>query len=401
MKYWLARQLMVWVLRPLFFLLSWRDRELAHDLALNCLEWVENHPKIMAWLVRQQRPTDPRLQQDQFNVTFKGLVGLAAGFTKNGRGLLMLSKLFDFIVVGTVIPEERAGRERPRIFYLWTWAAGYFPFLRLVLLNRMSFPSHGKKTAVDNICRYGRLDVPIGVSLGAVPTEDSQQTVNDILAVYQEVQERADQLVDFFEINLSSPNTKGVRELASRDYFQDFISSLVRGLDGLNRRFHWRQKMIVFKVSPDMPNVELLAMAEVCVRHGFYFLAATNTTTSRTGLSGRVTREAGGISGWYLHDLALDTLETLRRNKPELNLVGIGGIDSFEAAKRMVVAGDCVLFQCLTSFVRTTPLIRDEINAGFSRALNQAGGRDLSWLRRQWVEQPLDRFEVMVTKRSD
>lgn len=368
--------------RPIIYLLTCWDPEVATDWATKLLEWIEQSPKRLERLERFAKVKDSRLEFWALGQLFRGLVGLAAGWTKNGRALRALCSIFDFVIIGTVTPEEQKGFPRPRI---WRLLCFFRWVLRLVFLNRMGFPNEGALPVANRLRsyheRFGPMSVPVGVSIGAMATTGPEKAANDYITVYRVMRETADEVIAFFEINISSPNTDWLRLLGTANYFERFLGQILEGFREVDKELGRVGKPIVLKLSPDMLNHEVRQLLDVCRQLGVYAISGVNTTQSRRGLWGKVVKMLGGISGWFVYPLALEKFAVIRQHDQNVSLIAGGGINSFHTAWLLDAIGQVKLFTIFTAFFNEFPFLPREINKGYLREMELWGVGSIEELR--------------------
>jgi dihydroorotate dehydrogenase len=289
-------------------------------------------------------------------------LGLAAGFDKDGKYIEALARLgFGFVEVGTVTPFPQAGNPRPRMFRLPHSQA---------LVNRLGFNSEGMEAVAKRLEAFlakGPYPMPVGVNLGKNRTTPNEQALNDYLLGL----ERFFGVADFFVINLSSPNTPGLRNLLA----EAELAPLVKGLAEKNRKLgashaHGERELFL-KVSPDMESEGMKRAVELALEAGFKGVVATNTTLRRdlTGIDARDSKslkEMGGLSGAPLKQLAGPWVKELRAMMgPEPTLISVGGIDSLAEARLRLDAGADFL-EIYTSFIYEGPDFPAEIARGLN-----------------------------------
>jgi dihydroorotate dehydrogenase len=324
--------------RPLLFRL---DPEQVHHLTLGLLRWAGDLAPIRAFLHVMFDVNDSRLQVDVFGLHFRNRVGLAAGYDKNGIAVRGLSALgFGHIEIGTVTLRAQPGNPRPRIFRVPESHA---------LINRMGFPSDG----VDAL-RVARSNSHIGINIGKNKDTLLENAAEDYCALVQRVHAQA----DYIAINVSSPNTPGLRRLQSREAMRDLLHAIVTTRDGLTPRVP-----LLVKIAPDLSDDEIddvVANALACNLDG---IIATNTTLSREGISAHV-NETGGLSGVPLRARATQVIRYLAaRTEGRLPIIGVGGIFSAQDALDKLNAG-ATLIQVYTGLVYRGPGLVREINLG-------------------------------------
>lgn len=278
-------------------------------------------------------------------------VGLAAGFDKNGEYVGLLGSLgFGFIELGTVTPRSQAGNARPRLFRLKEFEA---------VINRMGFNNKGVDFLLENLSSMSSRPI-VGINIGANRDSVSEQRLNDYLFCLQQVYEEADYVV----VNISSPNTKGLRDLQRADE----LGPLLRGLCGEWRKLRdlkRKETPIVVKIAPDLGVDEIRSIAELLLENSVHGVIATNTTISREGVvSHEFSSEAGGLSGRPVHQRSLEVVRVLTEClEGAIPIIGCGGILSGEDARAFQVAGaSCV--QLYTGMIYRGPgLIAECVDA--------------------------------------
>jgi len=302
-------------------------------------------------------PRDPVLASTVFGVHFPGPLGLAAGFDKNGTGLNTWGTLgFGFAEVGTVTSHPQPGNPAPRLFRLPADRA---------LLNRMGFNNRGAGELAVRLARHVP-DVPIGVNIGKSKATPADQAADD----YRASARLLGPLADFLVVNVSSPNTPGLRDLQAVDAL-GWILSAVRAETSTP---------VLVKISPDLPDSAIGNVADVAVELGLAGIVATNTTVSREGLTTPDVAGLGpgGVSG---APLASRSLEVLRRLYPRvgdrLALVSVGGIETADDAWQRITAGASLL-EGYTGFVYGGGKWAKSIHDGIAKRLHSNGFRSLT-----------------------
>ncbi|WP_158816824.1 quinone-dependent dihydroorotate dehydrogenase [Methylocapsa sp. S129] len=296
-------------------------------------------------------PCDPRLGVAAFGLTFANPLGLAAGFDKNAevaRGLLGAG--FGFVEVGTLTPRPQSGNPRPRLFRLHRDAA---------LINRLGFNNGGYAAAHARLSRAPLAGI-LGVNIG--PNKDSSDRIADYVLG---VRTFAD-VASYFTINVSSPNTPGLRDLQQRAALDELIARVIEARDACPTR-----RPVLVKIAPDVDLATLDNIVSVGRARGIDGMIVSNTTISRPpGLSGASADESGGLSGRPLFDLSTRTLaRAFLRSDGAFALIGCGGVDSAAAALAKIEAG-ASLVQLYTALIYRGPGLIDEILCGLAHALD-------------------------------
>ena len=336
-------------LRRLLFLIP---PERIHTWVFALLRAVTTPGPLRRTLAKWLAPHDPVLQTTVFGVCFPGPVGLAAGFDKNGTGLNTWGALgFGFAEVGTVTAQAQPGNPQPRMFRLADDRA---------LLNRMGFNNHGAGELALRLTRNSS-DVPIGVNIGKTKTTPPEHAAAD----YAESARLVGPLAAFLVVNVSSPNTPGLRDLQAVESLRPILAAV---------RAETTTPVLV-KIAPDLSDSDVDEIADLAVELGLSGIVATNTTVSRSGLDTPdvVQLGAGGISG---HPVAARSLEVLRRLYSRVGdrlvLVSVGGIETVDDAWERITSGASLL-QGYTGFVYGGGLWAKHIHDGVARRLHEGG----------------------------
>ena len=346
--------------------------EAAHLAAFGLIRvfgWVARMPGA-AWLLRRWLgPRDPVLRVRALGLEFPGPVGLAAGFDKDARGTRGLAALgFGFVEVGTVTARAQPGNPRPRMFRLAADRA---------LVNRMGFNNAGAIAAAAALRRSrGRPGGPVvGVNIGKTRTVPDADAAADYAASARAVAAVADYVV----VNVSSPNTPGLRDLQAADRLKPV---LVAVRSALGASSGGRRVPLLVKIAPDLADADVNAVADLALELGLDGIIATNTTTSRTGLASPAAEVAaagaGGLSGPPLRARSLAVLRRLRaRAGDRLVLIAAGGIETPDDAWERLRAG-ATLVQAYTGFVYGGPLWPRRMHAGLARRIRATRGASAS-----------------------
>ena len=311
------------ILRPLLFKL---DAETAHRATLYALG-VAQRSGFSRWIAKP--PAD--LPTKVFGITFPNPVGLAAGLDKNAEHLDALDALgFGFIEVGTVTPKPQSGNDRPRLFRLPRHEA---------IINRMGFNNAGVEVLVRNVQQSSYHGV-LGINIGKNKDTPNEKAVSDYLLCLTRVYEHA----SYVTVNISSPNTQGLRDLQEEATLRRFISVLREAQERLGSQ-HGRRKPMLLKIAPDLGEAELDAIAEVLLHTGIDGVICSNTTIDHAAVADDPHgNEVGGLSGKPLFDRSTAVLSGMhRRLQGRVPLIGVGGIlDGSDAAEKMEMGASLV-----------------------------------------------------------
>jgi dihydroorotate dehydrogenase len=319
--------------------------------------WMARVPGA-AWLLgRWLGPRDPALRVRALGLEFPGPLGLAAGFDKDARGTRGLAALgFGFVEVGTVTARAQPGNPRPRMFRLTADRA---------LVNRMGFNNAGAAAAAARLAR-ARGGPPVGVNIGKSRAAPDDEAAADYAASARAVAAVAGYLV----VNVSSPNTPGLRDLQAADRLRPVLVAVRAALDAA---VPGRRVPLLVKIAPDLADADVDAVADLALELGLDGIIATNTTVSRAGLASPAAEVAaagaGGLSGPPLRARALEVLTRLHaRAGDRLVLIAAGGIETPDDAWERLRAG-ATLVQAYTGFVYGGPLWPRRMHAGLARRM--------------------------------
>ena len=328
------------LLRPLLFRL---EPERAHSLTLHLLRLAGGLPPACALIRRLWGAGEKPVRL--WGLTFRNPVGLAAGYDKDAiawRGLACLG--FGHIEVGTVTPRPQPGNPRPRLFRLPAQQA---------LLNRMGFPGRGADFVAARLQGKRPAGVVLGVNIGRNKATPNAQAADD----YRLLVRRFAPLADYLAVNVSSPNTEGLRRLQARRE----LEALLRALLAERARTPARPPLLV-KLSPDLTPAALDDALDALLAAGVDGVIATNTTTRREGLPSRWQHEAGGVSGAPLREHSTAFVRAIHRRAPHLPIIGVGGIMTPADARAKLEAG-ATLVQVFTGLVYAGPTLPRRIVA--------------------------------------
>ena len=323
------------VVRPALFAL---DAERAHDLTMAALR----RPVVVTTLRRQGDVSDPRLSQRLLGLDFGNPIGLAAGLDKQGTAVSAWSALgFGFAEIGTVTPRPQPGNPKPRLFRLKRERA---------IINRFGFNSAGAHAVAQNLAQStrGKHSLRVGINIGK-----NKETPNDRAAEdYVHTIDALHPFADYFAVNVSSPNTEGLRDLQEGRVLRLLVERVV---SRVAEQSPDRAIPVLVKISPDAAEGDLLRSVDAAVEGGAAGVIATNTTVLRPSLGGRFAAEAGGLSGAPLKVAANSTCKVLFRHLGRrLPIVGVGGIFNADDAYERIRAG-AALVQIYTALVYEGP----------------------------------------------
>ncbi|SHI29543.1 dihydroorotate oxidase A [Hymenobacter daecheongensis DSM 21074] len=338
------------LLKPLLFQL---DAEQAHHFVFDNLKRGLRVPGMAALLRQLYDFEHPGLMREVFGLTFRNPVGLAAGFDKNGELTDELATLgFGFVEIGTVTPRAQPGNAAPRLFRLPADEA---------LINRMGFNNDGAAVVAQRL-RQRRSGIIIGGNIGKNKDTPNEHAAADYVACFEALYG----VVDYFVVNVSSPNTPNLRALQEKE-------PLIRLLQQVQERnlAKAKPKPLLLKIAPDLTDGQLDDILLIARETNLSGLVATNTTISRAGLTtpaGAVTgMGAGGLSGRPLRQRATEVIRYLhRRSEGSLPIIGVGGIASAADALEKLAAG-AALVQLYTGFIYEGPALVKHINQALVR----------------------------------
>jgi dihydroorotate dehydrogenase len=329
--------------RPLLFA---ADPELAHDVVLRGLDFAAS-----TRIAQYAAPALPASPVEVMGLTFPNRVGLAAGLDKNAAHLDGLATLgFGFLEAGTVTPRPQPGNPRPRMFRIPSAQA---------IVNRLGFNNEGVARFVANVERAAYRGI-VGINIGKNFDTPLERAAEDYVLALHAVYRHA----SYVTINVSSPNTKGLRDLQAEDALSALLARVTAERDALADR-HGRRVPLAVKIAPDLTDDAVRAIAQLLVRERIDAVIATNTTIARDGVEGlRHASETGGLSGAPLAPRALATLRTLvAALEGALPVIAVGGVMSGDDARERIAAG-ASLVQLYTGLVYRGPaLVAECVNA--------------------------------------
>ena len=328
--------------------------EKAHHVSMSMLHTACSIGPVRSAMRQMLTVTDKRLEKEVFGLKFRNPVGLGAGFDKNASYLKELETLgFGFVEIGTVTPKAQPGNEHPRLFRLPADKA---------LINRMGFNNDGVEAIAQKLekrlsSKAGNTSMIIGGNIGKNKVTPNEEAWRD----YEICFRRLFDVVDYFVVNVSSPNTPGLRELQEKDALRKILSQLQEINQGKNN-----PKPLLLKIAPDLTEEQLADIASLATEIPLSGLVATNTTISREGLSPvsqqkAATAGAGGLSGKPLTARATDVVSYLHRSiGNHIPVIASGGIFTGSDAKEKLDAG-AELVQVWTGFIYEGPFITSNI----------------------------------------
>ncbi|MTD54134.1 quinone-dependent dihydroorotate dehydrogenase [Amycolatopsis pithecellobii] len=329
------------LIRPALYRLSGADPETVHERTVRALSLLPEKPPLLRGIYAADDPATV------FGLRFPNRVGLAAGMDKDGRALHAWPALgFGFVEVGTVTRLAQPGNPRPRLFTLADNDA---------VINRMGFNNSGADALAARLAARGKPAVPLGISIGKSKVVPLTEAVEDYRYSLRTLYPYA----DYFAVNVSSPNTPGLRELQDKSALSELLSELRRTSAELGTT------PLLVKVAPDLTDSALAELLEVCDSHGVAGVIATNTTLSRNGLTGpeaATGAETGGLSGRPLTQRAREVVRFIHTHtEGRLPIIGVGGVLCGLDARGLLDAG-ASLVQVYTGFALKGPGLIREIN---------------------------------------
>lgn len=334
--------------KPLLFQF---DPEKVHYFTFSFIKFICKIPGVKSILKSTYAVDNASLEREVFGLKFKNPVGLAAGFDKNAELFLELSAFgFGFIEIGTVTPKAQDGNPKKRLFRLKKDQA---------IINRMGFNNEGMDAVVDRLKK--NKNVLIGGNIGKNKITPNEEADSD----YQLCFESLYPYVDYFVVNVSSPNTPNLRALQDKEPLTKLLNSLQqRNLEKP------KAKPILLKIAPDLTNEQLLDIIDIVGVTGISGVIATNTTISREGLQSEDKNEIGGLSGKPLKARSTEVIRFLhQKSNGAFPIIGVGGIHSAQDALEKLAAG-ASLVQLYTGFVYEGPALIKSINQAILQQTN-------------------------------
>ena len=337
---------------------------------MNIFSGISALPLARSMFSSQYVVKDSRLQQQVFGLDFENPVGLAAGFDKNARWIPQLASLgFGHVEVGTITGQQQSGNPKPRLFRLPADKA---------LLNRMGFNNDGSQLAAERLEALEKKGRPenccLGINIGKTKVVPLEEAAADYLLSF----ERLYPFADYFTINVSSPNTPGLRKLQDREPLEKLIGEI----SGRNEQLSDNPKPVLLKIAPDLTDEQIDEIAEIALASGLAGVIATNTTISRDGLQTAPEKVEsygnGGISGGPLSGRGSAVVRRLfAKLKGKLPIVGVGGVMEPADAWEMITSG-ASLVQVYTGFVYGGPGFAKRVNRYLLEQIEAAGMRNVA-----------------------
>ena len=334
------------IISPFLFLF---DPEKIHTFTFFLIKVFFKIP-ILGFIIESfYKVESPKLTRKLFGLTFENPVGIAAGFDKNATHISEFEKFgFGFIEIGTVTPKPQDGNPKKRLFRLKEDTA---------IINRMGFNNDGVAKIKNRLKK--NYNVLIGGNIGKNKVTPNSQAKNDYIICFKELYN----YVDYFVVNVSSPNTPGLRELQSKEFLNDLFIDLNK-----LRSDETIKKPILIKISPDLSKEKILEILEVIDTNNIDGIIATNTTIDYPNLKSKNKNETGGLSGAPLYDKSNEVISFIsKKTNGKLPIIGVGGISTPEQAVKKIEAG-AHLIQLYTGIIYEGPGIVRKIN---KKLLNQ------------------------------
>ena len=340
------------------------DPEAAHDFTLKKLALASKSDFLTKQIDRLYGSRVPSLPVQCMGIKFRHPVGLAAGLDKNAIALPAFTALgFSGVELGTVTPKAQSGNDKPRMFRLLEDQG---------LINRMGFNSDGVDAFLSNI-RKTNDTAPAGINIGKNAITAIGDAHFDYVSAMQKVYSQA----DYITVNISSPNTKSLRDLQNENFLDNLLTQILRAKDKC-QQVHKRAVPIALKVAPDLSPEEIEVIAELLLAHQFDALIASNTTIARPdSLRSEHAEESGGLSGAPVKDMSTECIrEFYKYLKGKIQIIGVGGIKNADDAwEKMLAGADYV--QIYSQFIYQGPDMIKQIVSGLKERLESEGFDDL------------------------
>ncbi|MFT6778755.1 MAG: dihydroorotate dehydrogenase [Paraglaciecola sp.] len=320
-----------------------QDAEWSHDFTINWLKRTQN--SVLNCIYKQNLPDKP---VQAFGLTFKNSLGLAAGLDKNGECIDAFAAMgFGFIEIGTVTPQPQPGNEAPRMFRLPAGQA---------IINRMGFNNKGVDNLIENVKKSKYTGI-LGINIGKNKDTPEDKALDDYLICLRKVYNFA----SYITVNISSPNTPGLRNLQHGQALNRLLFGL-KAEQKLLESKHTKYVPILVKIAPDLTDLEIIDMSNSLIKAGIDGVIATNTTLDRSQVIGQPhAQEMGGLSGAVLTAKSQVFTEKLAKEiAGRMPIIGVGGIHSGQSAKERIASGS-TLIQLYTSLIYQGPKVIKEI----------------------------------------
>lgn len=320
------------------------DPEKAHHVTFNLIKFLMKVPFVPGIVKSRFRVEHPDLERELFGLHFRNPVGLAAGFDKNAVLFDEFANYgFGFVEVGTVTPKPQPGNPPKRLFRLKQDEA---------VINRMGFNNDGADVIAERL-RKRKSDILIGGNIGKNKVTPNDRATDDYLICFEKLFD----VVDYFVVNVSSPNTPNLRALQDKEP----LTALLRALQQENDKKDG-PKPILLKIAPDLTDDQLLDIIDIVKETGIAGVIATNTTIAREGLRSENSKETGGLSGKPVRERSTEVIRFLaEKSNKAFPIIGVGGIHSAEDALEKIEAG-ADLVQVYTGYIYEGPALVKRIN---------------------------------------
>jgi len=329
-----------YLIKPFLFL---GDPEWIHYFVFSLIRWIHKIPGVPFLIKVLYQVHHPKLERELFGIRFKNPVGLAAGFDKDAKLYRELSNFgFGFIEIGTLTPKPQSGNPKKRLFRLPQDAA---------LINRMGFNNEGVEAAIPRLQK--NKNIIVGGNIGKNKITPNEKAVEDYIGCFEALYPH----VDYFVVNVSSPNTPNLRELQEKKPLTDLLNTLQK-----RNQEKDQPKPILLKIAPDLTDDQLLDIIDIVKTTQTAGVIATNTTLSREGLLSANKNETGGLSGKPLMQRSTEVIRFLsEKSQKAFPIIGVGGIHKPEDAIAKINAG-ADLVQLYTGFIYEGPRVVKRIN---------------------------------------
>ena len=334
------------IIRPFLFLF---DPEKVHYFTFAAIRLLFKIPFVATMVRGMYQVNDKKLERNLFGLTFKNPVGLAAGFDKNAVLYNELANFgFGFIEIGTITPKGQEGNPKKRLFRLKEDQG---------IINRMGFNNDGLTVAVEQL-KKNKGKVIVGGNIGKNKSTSNENATEDYLINFRGLFD----YVDYFVVNVSSPNTPNLRALQEKEPLSKLLLQLQEENNTIAKRVGVTRKPILLKIAPDLTDEQLLDIIDIVAQTNIDGVIATNTTIARDGLTSKNKEEVGGLSGKPVRERATQVIRFLsEKSNKSFPIVGVGGIHSAKDAIEKMEAG-ADLVQIYTGFIYEGPSLIKKIN---------------------------------------